>query len=143
MAILRVLLFVFLLTDIVWSGERFAIPYFPERDLTHKETLIKAGDIDLHVNISPRPIMPLSNEYLYVRFMKKGEPINPEKVTIKFNMKMDMGNFVYMANVKNGSVMQQFVVPKCIFLDKRWYVKIEFVYKGTCYQEVFLFDVKN
>jgi len=63
--------FVFLLTDIASSGERFPIPYFPEKDLTHKEAIIKAGDIDLHVNISPRPIMPLSNEYLYVRFTKK------------------------------------------------------------------------
>jgi hypothetical protein len=143
MTILRVLFFVFLLSDIVSGGERFPIPYFPERDLTHQETVIKAGEIDLHVNISPRPIMPLSNEYLCVRFTKKGEPINPEKVTIKFNMKMDMGNFVYMANVKNGVLVQKFVVPKCIFLDKRWYVKIEFVYKGTCYQEVFLYDVKN
>jgi len=52
-------------------------------------------------------------------------------------MKMDMGNFVYAANVKNGVVAQKVVIPKCIFLDKRWYLKIEFVYRGTYYQEVF------
>lgn len=143
MVILRIVFFIILLTVEVFSGERFTIPYFPERDLTNSPTKVKVEDITVDINITPRPIRAMSKQTIFIRFSKGGEYINVDNIAIKFNMKMDMGNFIYKPKVVNGCLTQQFIIPKCVFLDKRWYVKIEFSYKGKNYQTVLLFDAKN
>ncbi|MEF3254254.1 MAG: hypothetical protein K6348_01615, partial [Deferribacterales bacterium] len=125
------------------AGERFTIPYFPDRDLTYKSTTIKVDDISLDINISPRPIKAMSNQTLHIRFSKNKDYINPTNIVIKMNMKMDMGNFIYKPVVTNGYVNQKFIVPKCIFFDKRWFIKIEFLYNNKQYSTIVFFDVKD
>lgn len=143
MVILRIFLLIILLNVELFAGERFTIPYFPERDLTNAPAKVKVEDITLDLNITPRPIKAMSRQTIYIRFSSGSEYINVENVVIKFNMKMDMGNFVYKPKVSNGALTQNFIVPKCIFLDKRWYTKIEFSYKGRSYQQILFFDVKE
>ncbi|MCA1933749.1 MAG: hypothetical protein LDL13_09255 [Calditerrivibrio sp.] len=140
---MRIFLLIILLNVELFAGERFTIPYFPERDLTNAPAKVKVEDITLDLNITPRPIKAMSRQTIYIRFSSGSEYINVENVVIKFNMKMDMGNFVYKPKVSNGALTQNFIVPKCIFLDKRWYTKIEFSYKGRSYQQILFFDVKE
>lgn len=143
MVILRIVFLIILLAAELFAGERFTIPYFPERDLTNGPKQVNVENIILDLNITPRPINAMSRQTIYLRFSKGGKYIDVENVVIKFNMKMDMGNFVYRPKSSNGSLAQNFILPKCIFLDKRWYTKIEFSYQGRSFQQIFFFDVKN
>ncbi|MCX8084779.1 MAG: hypothetical protein N3C60_07670 [Calditerrivibrio sp.] len=143
MVILKLILLIALFCKQVWAGEIFTIPYFPERDLTHKSVEIVEKDIKIFANITPRPIKSLQYHTIHLKFMKNNNYIDINDLTIKLNMKMDMGNLIYKPAVVNGFTTATFVLPKCVLLDKRWYIKIEFSYKGSKYKSILFFDTQN
>lgn len=134
--------FIFAINNSIFAGERFPVPYRPDIDLTKNNVAFQCGDISFSVDIS-RPLIPFKNLRLIVKGIKNNNYINDLKIHIKVNMKMDMGNFNYDLYFKDDSYKVDFILPKCIWGDKRWFIKLIIHGKDYSCHKVLLFDMER
>lgn len=64
-------------------------------------------------------------------------------INAKMNMKMDMGEFSYKLKKATDRYELDFILPKCIWGDKRWYIKLEIFEDKKLCEKILLFDMKR
>ena len=139
---ITVVLIILILPFKLFSYERFAIPYFPGKDLTKSDKTIRVQNIDVNVAMS-RPAKIFKKIYFEFSFYRDRNPIKVEKVFVKFNMKMDMGKYYFKPKCDNNICRTEIILPKCIWGDNRWFGKLMFQYKNKDYKLVFFFDITD
>jgi len=118
------------------AGERFAVPYRPDIDLTKNAVYFNCNDANFTVDIS-RPLIPFNK----AKMTLKTDIDTLTEVKATLNMKMDMGNFNYTFRNINGLYETEFILPKCLWGDKRWFVKLSIIYNHSQCEKVLLFDM--
>lgn len=124
------------------AGERFPVPYRPNIDLTKKYVTFECGNINYYVDIT-RPITPFKKLTLSVNAKKDNIPVEYLNIQAKINMKMDMGNFQYNLFFKKDAYTLDFMLPKCIWGDKRWFIKFTIKDKEYICNKILLFDMEK
>ncbi len=122
--------------------ERFAIPYFPDKDLTNENKTIKSDDVSVEIKMT-HPVKVFKKAQFSFIFTSQGKPVKVEKPFIKFNMKMDMGKYYFQPECKENICKTEIILPKCIWGDDRWFGKLTFTYKSKPHAIIFFFDVKD
>lgn len=138
----RIVLIILLFSFNLFAGERFAVPYRPEIDLTQRGVIFECNGIRFFADIS-RPLIPFKRINFSLKADKSGDPITNLSIDTVFNMKMDMGNYSYKMNNMNGKYILDFIVPKCVWGDKRWYIKISIYDKKKICDKILLFDMER
>jgi len=136
----RIIFIFFLFISFASAGERFAVAYNPDIDLTKSAKSFVCGDMNVYVDLS-RPLEPFKDTRLIVKPMKNGVFVGNLKIDAIFNMKMDMGNFVYLLKNAGSFYQLNFILPKCIWGDKRWYLKIVLNGDRKLCEKILLFDM--
>lgn len=136
----RIILIFFLCTHFASAGERFSVAYNPDIDLSKSAKSFVCGDMSIYVDLS-RPLEPFKDIKLIVRPMKNGVFVSNLKMDATFNMKMDMGNFVYLLKNAGSFYQLNFILPKCVWGDKRWYMKIVIYGDKKLCEKILLFDM--
>lgn len=121
---------------LVYGADRFATAYRPDIDLTEKPVEFVLDDDRLNVDIS-RPIYPFSR--LKIRITP--EVFKNYEIDSVFNMRMDMGKFETKFLQKDSYYEGEIILPKCIWGDKRWYMKLVIKKEGAVSYKVLLFDM--
>jgi len=134
--------FMFVFNTTIFPGERFSVPYRPEIDLTKSGVIFECKNVIFSVDIS-RPLTPFKKLKLTVNVKKDNKPINSFKIKAKINMKMDMGNFNYDFSIEENSYKLDFMLPKCLWGDKRWFIKLIIHDKEYICDKVLLFDMER
>jgi hypothetical protein len=124
----------------VSAAERFVIPLNSENDLTLADKTFNAGGVNVAVSMS-RPAAPFVPINFTFAFSQKGTAADVENVSVRFNMKMDMGEFVYSPVLKDGVYTADPVLPKCMMGGELWFGKLEFAHKGARHSKVFFFKI--
>lgn len=124
------------------AGERFPVPYRPDIDLTMHDVTFECANINFYVDIT-RPLIPFKKLQLTIKSEKNKKSIDYLKIKAKINMKMDMGNFQYDLSFKKDTYILDFILPKCIWGDKRWFIKLIIQDKEYICDKVLLFDMER
>jgi hypothetical protein len=131
----------FLFISITSHGaERFVIPLDKENDLTTEDKIFTIDGIDVAVSVN-RPVKPFKPAGFTFFFSDKGSPVKVDRAEIRFNMKMDMGNYVYNLVVRNGKYHAEPILPKCVMGGEHWFGKLTFFINGEEHAKVFFFKV--
>ncbi len=138
----RIILFLLLFTFNLYAGERFPVPYRPDIDLTKKSVNFECGGIGFVADIT-RPLIPFKQMTFTLKANRSGASVNNLKIDTVFNMKMDMGNYNYKMSNVNGVYTLNFILPKCLWGDKRWYVKISIYDNKKLCDYILLFDMEK
>jgi len=146
MSVVKNILICFILAALMNCGSDgksglFAIPYFPELDITMQAQTIAAGPVEVAVDTN-RPVKPFQHQYFRMKFSENSGNIKVSEAKLAFNMKMDMGRLIYIPELKGNEYVSDVQLPKCISGDTRWYGKLDFKYKDVSYSTVFLFDIQ-
>ncbi|UOD35355.1 hypothetical protein DSN97_03210 [Deferribacteraceae bacterium V6Fe1] len=136
------LIFAIALNIDTYAGERFPVPYRPDIDLTKKDVTFECANINFYVDIT-RPLTPFKKLTLNVNAKKDNTPVDYLKIKAKINMKMDMGNFLYDLSLKKDAYTLNFMLPKCIWGDKRWFIKLIIQDKEYICNKILLFDMEK
>lgn len=135
MAVRAFIIFIFL-TGLVYGSDRFATAYRPDIDLTKKAVEFDLGGDRLKIDIS-RPLNPFSK----IKIIVSSEGFENYEIIAIFNMKMDMGQFKTKLDYTGSYYEGEIILPKCIWGDKRWYVKFFFKKEDEAFTKVLLFDM--
>ncbi|KAA0257146.1 hypothetical protein FHQ18_11290 [Deferribacter autotrophicus] len=141
MRFLGIAVFCLLLSLSSFAGDRFVVEYDKSIDVSISDISFEADDVELFISMT-RPAKPLKEIVFTFKFLKDGKMVKVDDAEVKFNMKMDMGDFEYPLIFKDGYYYVKVVLPKCMMGGKRWYSKVEFEYNGKEYERVFIFDMK-
>lgn len=135
MVVRTFIIFIFL-AGLVYGYDRFAVAYRPDIDLTKKAVEFHLDGDRLKIDVS-RPLNPFSK----IKITVSSEVFENYEIIAVFNMKMDMGDFKTKLQYKKPYYEGEIILPKCIWGDKRWYVKL-FLKKGEkTFTKVLLFDM--
>lgn len=136
------LLCIVILSHTGFAAEVFTIPYSETVDITHTDKVFHLDGMDITVSMS-RPAKAFKKIQFSFVFKASGKAIFPEKTGVRFNMKMDMGDYHTDLTRNSGTFSaQNIMLPKCMSGGKRWYGKLYFTVQGKEYSLVFLFDLQ-
>jgi hypothetical protein len=138
--VVRIVSFFLLMVSISLAAERFAVPYRPDIDLTNSPVTFSCNNYKVTVDLS-RPLLPFKNINMKVFVHQKDTFVANLSINAKMNMKMDMGNYSYKLKNSTDRYELDFILPKCIWGDKRWYVKFEFFEDKKLCEKILLFDM--
>ena len=119
----------------------FVIPYEEQLDVTNEDRPLDMGNIGAHVSLT-RPAKRNEEFEIQIRFSDVNGIANPENPVVTFNMKMDMGRFVYHLKPEDGFYKAKVVLPACASGGKRWYGKINADYGGGTRTGIFILDLQ-
>ena len=135
---LKLLIVMVFLSASVYAFERFAAAYRPDIDITKGSVEFDLGGDKFKVDIS-RPLNPFSK----IKISILSYSSEKYEIVAAFNMKMDMGDFKTKFEYKKPYYEGEIILPKCIWGDKRWYVKLSFKKGGEIFTKVLLFDMSK
>jgi hypothetical protein len=139
----QLLIFIlFVLVNSALSAERFAIPYFPEKDITLEDKDFNINGVSVKISMSRPPII-FKKIFFKFSFFESNKPITIKNPFIKFNMKMDMGKYHFKPKCNKNICTTEIILPKCIWGDDRWFGKLTFQYKSKNYKIIFFFNIKD
>lgn len=136
------LLALMVLCQPVFGAEIFKLPYSEKIDVTKKDQVFEVDGFAVTVSMS-RPAKAFKKISFSFRFEKEGIPFSPSMAMVRFNMKMDMGD--YHAELKpDGKTFtaKNIMLPKCMSGGKRWYGKLYFSAAGKEHSLVFILDLQ-
>lgn len=123
-----------------FAAERFVIPLDAENDLYTADKTFTVDGIEIAAAMS-RPTEAFKPITFTFAFAEKGAPIAVENGKIRFNMKMDMGEYAYDLAKADGKYTATAVLPKCMMGGEIWFGKLTFSYKGAEHSKVFFFKI--
>ncbi|QAR32481.1 hypothetical protein EP073_03400 [Geovibrio thiophilus] len=125
-----------------FAAERFVIPLDAENDLYTADKTFTVDGIEIAAAMS-RPTAAFQPISFTFAFSEKGAPVAVENGKIKFNMKMDMGEYSYDLAKVDGKYTATAVLPKCMMGGEIWFGKLTFSHKGSERSKVFFFKIPN
>lgn len=140
--VVRVALFLLFTISASLAAERFPVPYRPDIDLTNSPATFNCNNYKITVDLS-RPLLPFKNINMKVFVHYEDKFVKDLSINAKMNMKMDMGEFSYKLKKATDRYELDFILPKCIWGDKRWYIKLEIFEEKKLCEKILLFDMKR
>jgi hypothetical protein len=122
-------------------GDAFVIPYVEQDDLTAQDRAFLVGDLLVKVSMT-RPALPLAAIDFRVLVEDGNGPMSGLGVELAFNMKMDMGRFVYRLVPSGAEYHARVTLPTCMKGGKRWFGRLRFNHSGHQFEKIFPFDLQ-
>jgi hypothetical protein len=123
------------------SAGTFPVPYSEKIDITKQNRVLSLVDIEVNVSMS-RPAAPFKIIRFAFLFTRNKKPFFPERAELRFNMKMDMGDYRSRLTRQGNTYKAKAMLPKCMKGGKRWFVKLSVDVDGKTLSTVFLFDLE-
>jgi len=128
--------------SVTFAAERFVIPLDAENDLYTSDKTFKVDGIEIAATMS-RPTAAFQPINFAFTFSQNGNPVEIENGKIRFNMKMDMGEYAYDLTKDGVPYIATAVLPKCMMGGELWFGKLTFSLKGAEHSKVFFFKIPN
>ena len=124
-------------------SDTFPVSYSKDIDITKADRELIFNESDIKVNISmTRPAHPFKKIRFTFTFTKNGKAFHPDEASVKFNMKMDMGNYHSQLVKINDEYKAEGVLPKCMSGGKLWYGKIMIKTGNKNFSRIFLLELQ-
>jgi hypothetical protein len=123
------------------GAETFPVPYSETIDITKHDRMISLENIRVKVSMS-RPALPFKTIRFTFSFTRDNKPLFPAKAEVRFNMKMDMGDYRSPLTKDGDTYTAKTLLPRCMKGGKRWFGKLSVEVNGRTLSTVFLFDLE-